>query len=121
MIIDLNVTKFYQSNYRPIVFTVDAPQLFDATLVMATLAEQRRDDIQSKDDSNILNASESDVHISTQQSMNEVDRLGPNLKNIVQATSNSSLKERNSIAFAQKIRDSYFLGRKMSHFLLRSY
>ena len=70
MIIDLNVTKFYQSNYRPIVFTVDAPQLFDATLVMATLAEQHRDDIQSKDESNILNASESDVHISTQQSIN---------------------------------------------------
>ena len=71
MIIDLNVTKFYQSNYRPIVFTVDAPQLFDATLVMATLAEQHRDDIPSKDDSNILNASESDVHISTQQSINK--------------------------------------------------
>ena len=71
MIIDLNVTKFYQSNYRPIVFTVDSPQLFDATLVMATLAEQHRDDIQSKDDSNILNASESDVHISTQQSINK--------------------------------------------------
>ena len=69
--IDLNVTKFYQSNYRPIVFTVDAPQLFDATLVMATLAEQHRDDIPSKDDSNILNASESDVHISTQQSINK--------------------------------------------------
>ena len=71
LIIDLNVTKFYQSNYRPIVFTVDAPQLFDATLVMATLAEQHRDDIPSKDDSNILNASESDVHISTQQSINK--------------------------------------------------
>ena len=71
MIIDLNVNKFYQSNYRPIVFTVDAPQLFDATLVMATLAEQHRDDIPSKDDSNILNASESDVHISTQQSINK--------------------------------------------------
>ena len=71
MIIDLNVTKFYESNYRPIVFTVDAPQLFDATLVMATLAEQHRDDIPSKDDSNILNASESDVHISTQQSINK--------------------------------------------------
>ena len=71
MIIDLNVTKSYQSNYRPIVFTVDAPQLFDATLVMATLAEQHRDDIPSKDDSNILNASESDVHISTQQSINK--------------------------------------------------
>ena len=71
MIIDLNFTKFYQSNYRPIVFTVDAPQLFDATLVMATLAEQHRDDIPSKDDSNILNASESDVHISTQQSINK--------------------------------------------------
>ena len=71
VIIDLNVTKFYQSNYRPIVFTVDAPQLFDATLVMATLAEQHRDDIPSKDDSNILNASESDVHISTQQSINK--------------------------------------------------
>ena len=98
MIIDLNVTKFYQSNYRPIVFTVDAPQLFDATLVMATLAEQHRDDIQSKDDSNILNASESDVHISTQQSLNEVDRLRPNLNNIVPATSSSSLKERNDPA-----------------------
>ena len=38
---------------------------------MATLAEQHRDDIPSKDDSNILNASESDVHISTQQSINK--------------------------------------------------
>lgn len=65
---------------------------------MATLAEQHRDDIQSKDESNILNASESDVHISTQQSINEVDRLRPNLNNIVPATSSSSIKERNDAA-----------------------
>merc|ERR1712080_23114 len=65
---------------------------------MATLAEQHKDDIQSKDDSNILNASESDVHLSTQQSINEVDRIRPNLNNIVPATSSSSLKERNAAA-----------------------
>lgn len=96
--LNLPVMASFSDGGKPIVFTVDAPQLFDATLVMATLAEQHRDDIQSKDDSNILNASESDVHISTQQSINEVDRLRPNLNNIVPATSSSSLKERNDAA-----------------------
>ena len=49
--------------------------MFEATLVMATLAEQRKSDqLNAKENDNSLNTSKADGHISTQESLNEINR-----------------------------------------------
>ena len=61
---------------RPIVFSVDSPFLFEGTLVMATLAEHRNTySINTKESSASLNNSKADGHISTQESLNDTNRV----------------------------------------------
>ena len=68
----LKITLHINFSFRPIVFNVDSPHLFEGTLVMATLADQRKDvSINAKESSSSLNNSKADGHISTQESLND--------------------------------------------------
>ena len=58
------------------MFSVDSPFLFEGTLVMATLAEHRNTySINTKESSASLNNSKADGHISTQESLNDTNRV----------------------------------------------
>ena len=88
--------------FRPIVFNVHSPLMFEGTLVMATLVDSHNNSpITAKENSSTnLNNSKADGHISTQESLNDSNRI-PSVHNIFE-NQKKSIHNRN----AENIRNS---------------
>merc|ERR1719414_1433193 len=93
--LNLPVKASFNEGGEPIVFNVHSPLMFEGTLVMATLADSHNNSpISAKETSTNLNNSKADGHISTQESLNDSNRI-PSVHNVFE-NQKKSIHDRNA-------------------------
>jgi len=94
--LNLPVKASFSEGGEPIVFNVHSPLMFEGTLVMATLVDSHNNSpITAKENSSTnLNNSKADGHISTQESLNDSNRI-PSVHNIFE-NQKKSIHNRNA-------------------------